>query len=229
MLAGTLVSAFLLGAAHALTPGHGKTIVAAYLVGSRGRLRDAVWLGLVVTLTHTASVFVLGLSALYASQNVSLDRIYPALALLSGLLVTGIGVWLLSTRWRAASHARHPHTHPHTEHGSGHHHDAASTRAGLFSLGVSGGLAPCPEALVVLMIAVSLRRLSLGLALLVLFSLGLAAVLIAIGVAMVMAGPALRRLAGENRYTRALPVASAFVVTLLGILLVAEAARNYRW
>jgi nickel/cobalt transporter (NicO) family protein len=224
------VSAFLLGAAHALTPGHGKTIVAAYLVGSRGRAMDAVLLGAVVTLTHTASVFALGLATLYASQSVSLDRIYPVLAMLSGALVAGIGVWLLVTRLRATPHSLphhqhhdHPHPHPHP------HPHEPSGRGGLLSLGISGGLVPCPEALVVLMISISLRRLGLGLALLVVFSLGLAAVLIAIGVAMVMAAPAVRRFAGESRLTRALPAASAAVVTLLGIVLVVEAARNFRW
>lgn len=221
-----------MGAAHALTPGHGKTIVAAYLVGSRGRVMDAVLLGAVVTLTHTASVFVLGLATLYASQSVSLDRIYPVLALLSGALVAGIGAWLLMVRLRRArvGEHHHHHAHPHSHHDhSDHHHEAPSGRGGLLSLGVSGGLVPCPEALVVLMISISLRRIGLGLALLVVFSLGLAAVLIGIGVAMVMAAPAVRRLAGENRFTRALPVASAAVVTLLGIVLVAEAAGNLRW
>ena len=227
VLLGALVSAFLLGAAHALTPGHGKTIVAAYLVGSRGRVMDAVLLGAVVTITHTASVFALGLATLYASQSVSLDRIYPVLATLSGALVAGIGAWLLAARLRrtptASHHHHHDHSHPH------HHDHESSGRGGLLSLGISGGLVPCPEALVVLMISISLRRLGLGLALLVVFSLGLAAVLIAIGVAMVMAAPAVRRFAGENRLTRALPVASAAVVTLLGIVLVVEAARNFRW
>jgi ABC-type nickel/cobalt efflux system permease component RcnA len=228
---GALATAFLLGAAHALTPGHGKTIVAAYLVGSRGRVWDAVLLGAVVTFTHTASVFVLGLGTLYASQSVSLDRIYPVLAMLSGALVAAVGVWLLMVRLRAARHGAHPHPHPHPHPHShtGHDHGEPSTRGGLLSLGISGGLVPCPEALVVLMISVSLRRLGLGLALLVVFSLGLAAVLIGIGVAMVMAAPAVRRLSGENRFTRALPVASAAVVTFLGVVLVAEAARNFRW
>ena len=232
---GALATAFLLGAAHALTPGHGKTIVAAYLVGSRGSVWDAVLLGAVVTLTHTASVFALGLATLYASQSVSLDRIYPVLAMLSGALVAAVGVWLLIVRLRAARHGAHPHphshTHPHTHPHShpGHDHGEPTTRGGLLSLGISGGLVPCPEALVVLMISMSLRRLGLGLALLVVFSLGLAAVLIGIGVAMVMAAPAVRRLSGENRFTRALPVASAAVVTFLGVVLVAEAARNFRW
>jgi ABC-type nickel/cobalt efflux system permease component RcnA len=202
--------------------------VAAYLVGSRGRVMDAVVLGAVVTLTHTASVFALGLATLYASQSVSLDRIYPALALLSGALVTAVGAWLLVVRVRAAQHgAHHHHHHPHSH--ADHNHGEPATRGGLLSLGISGGLVPCPEALVVLMISISLRRLGLGLVLLVVFSVGLAAVLIGIGVAMVMAAPAVRRLAGENRFTRALPVASAAVVTFLGVVLVAEAARNFRW
>jgi ABC-type nickel/cobalt efflux system permease component RcnA len=231
---GALATAFLLGAAHALTPGHGKTIVAAYLVGSRGRVWDAVLLGAVVTLTHTASVFALGLGTLYASQSVSLDRIYPILAMLSGALVAAVGVWLLIVRVRAARHDahphhHHPHSHPHPHSHADHDHGEPSARGGVLSLGISGGLVPCPEALVVLMISVSLRRLGLGLALLVVFSLGLAAVLIGIGVAMVMAAPAVRRLSGENRFTRALPVASAAVVTFLGVVLVAEAARNFRW
>jgi nickel/cobalt exporter len=227
VLATTLALAFLLGAAHALTPGHGKTIVAAYLVGSRGSLFDAIYLGSIVTLTHTASVFILGLATLYASQHISLDRIYPQLSLLSGLLVAAIGVWLL---WRRLAGAHHDHHHHHHSHAHDHPHEHAPIgRGSLLSLGVSGGLVPCPEALVVLMISISLRRLGLGLAILVAFSLGLAVVLIAIGSAMVMAAPLLQRVTGENRLTRALPVASAATVTLLGLAIVVQAARGFRW
>jgi nickel/cobalt transporter (NicO) family protein len=217
VLAGALALAFFLGAVHALTPGHGKTIVAAYLVGSRGRLIDAVYLGGVVTLTHTASVFALGLAALYASQRIELDRLYRQLNLLSGLLVAAIGAWLL---WKRLHH-QHGHAHPHF-------HDPDG-KGGLFSLGVSGGLVPCPEALVVLMISISLRRLAFGLAILVAFSLGLAVVLMVIGSAMVMAAPMARRFTGDNRLTRALPVASAVVVTLLGVAIAAQALRGVSW
>ena len=106
VLATALSVAFFLGAAHALTPGHGKSIVAAYLVGSRGRISDAVYLGAVVTVTHTASVFVLGLATLYASQRVTLDRIYPWIAFSSGVLVTVIGACLLWRRLEAHRHAQ---------------------------------------------------------------------------------------------------------------------------
>ena len=222
--------AFFLGAAHALSPGHGKTIVAAYLVGSGGTVRDAVFLGSVVTLTHTSSVFILGLLTLYATQYVALDRIYPWLSLLSGLLVAGMGIWLFARRWRAAGRNHdHGHAHSHEHHGHDHPHSRPSrsappTRWSLLSLGVSGGLVPCPEAMVVLLLAVSLRRLAFGLVLLVVFSLGLAAVLIAIGVVMIVSAPLLSRFGRPGWTTRALPVASAAVVTVLGAVLVFQAA-----
>lgn len=230
-IATALGAALFLGAAHALTPGHGKTIVAAYLVGARGRVADAVYLGSVVTLTHTASVFLLGLAALYASQHIAMERIYPRLSLLSGILVTGIGMWLLRQRIRGASH----HHHHHHDHGHDHHahnqeqepdRPVAQSRSRLVALGVSGGLVPCPEALVVLMISISLGKLVFGLVILVAFSLGLAAVLIAIGIAMVMAAPALKRVTGEAGWMRALPVVSAAVVTVLGVVLVVQAVRS---
>ena len=226
----TLGVAFFLGAAHGLTPGHGKTIVAAYLVGSRGTLWDAVYLGSVVTLTHTSSVFILGILTLFASRYILMDRIYPWLSLLSGVLVVFMGIWLLRARWRAAAdhdhhhHHDHHHEHPHDhDHPHPHPHSPGVSRWQLLSLGVSGGLVPCPEALVVLLMAVSVHRLALGLIILVAFSVGLAAVLIAIGVAMILSGPLLARLTPSGRMSRILPVGSAAVVTLLGFGIVFKA------
>ncbi len=212
----SLVVALFLGAAHALTPGHGKTVVAAYLAGSRGRISDALYLGGVVTATHTASVFFLGLATLWAAQFLPLDKIVPALSLISGILVVGIGGWLL---WQRA-------------HGRGilpeaSHHQATPGRGGLLTLGVSGGLVPCPEALVVLMLSVSLGRIAFGLALLTAFTVGLAAVLMAIGCTMVLAGPTIKKVAGESSIVRALPVISAAVVTVLGIAMVVQAVKAF--
>lgn len=227
--------AFFLGAAHGLTPGHGKTLVAAYLVGSRGTIRDAVYLGSVVTITHTSSVFVLGLLTLVASHYVLLDRVYPWLSLLSGLLVVGMGLWLLRVRWGGGhDHHHHDHEHSHDHHGHEHEHPhphgtlPGVSRGQLLSLGVSGGLVPCPEALVVLLMAVSIHQLGLGLVILVAFSLGLAAVLIAIGMAMILSGPLLSRLTPEGWLSRVLPVGSAAVVTLLGIGIVYKAVVDNR-
>jgi len=223
-LATALALAFFFGAVHALTPGHGKTLVAAYLVGSRGKLSDAIYLGGVVTATHTVSVFALGLVTLYASTRIAVERIFPWLALLSGAMVLVIGAWLL---WRRLGGARPAHqgaagrsaSHSHGF-GMAHSHSHGS----LLSLGVSGGLVPCPEALVVLMLSISMGRLGFGLLLLTSFTLGLAAVLMAIGGAMVLAGGRFTAAQPEGVWTRRLPVVSAAVVTALGFWMTWEAA-----
>ena len=233
-----LVLAFFFGAVHALTPGHGKTVVAAYLAGTRGRASDAVFLGVIVTATHTASVFVLGLLTLYASQVFSAERIYPWLSLGSGLLVLVLGAWLLFQRLTGRGHHHHHHHGHDHHHGHGHTHEhphnhghehrslSAPERATLLSLGISGGLVPCAESLVLLMLSVSLGRIAFGLVLLAAFSLGLAAILIAIGLAIVYAAPVVQRFAGEGRWTKALPVVSAAVVTVIGAMMVAESLRR---
>jgi ABC-type nickel/cobalt efflux system permease component RcnA len=235
VFAAALGAAFLLGAAHALTPGHGKAVVAAYLVGSRGRVSDAICLGGVVTATHTASVFLLGLATLFASQHVALDRVYPWLSLTSGVLVMATGAWLTWKRAKEKAGGRahaheHAHAHPHSHggHGHPHPHPHRDGRGGLLSLGISGGLTPCPEALVVLLISISLRQLPLGLAILAAFTLGLAAILIGIGIVMVLAAPAVSRAAGLGRWTRAVPVASAGLVTVLGAVIAVQAAAGLR-
>jgi nickel/cobalt transporter (NicO) family protein len=205
----SLLIAFFLGAAHALTPGHGKTLVAAYLAGTRGRMMDAIYLGGVVTVTHTASVFFLGGTTLWAAQFLPLHRILPVLAAAGGLLVTVLGIRLIWARWRGETAA------------------AAGHGGGLISIGVSGGLVPCPEALVVLLLAVSMGRVGFGLALLAAFTLGLAAVLVAIGCGMVWAGKALQRVpdqVGANRWlSHRLPLASAVAVTVLGLTTLVQA------
>lgn len=229
-LATALALAFFFGAVHALTPGHGKTIVAAYLVGSRGRLADAVYLGGVVTATHTVSVFALGLITLYASTRIAVERIFPWLSLLSGAMVLGIGGWLLIQRLRGldAGHSHdHDHGHGHSHsHAHGHSHSHSHGRGSLFSLGVSGGLVPCPEALVVLMLSISLGRLGFGLLLLTAFSIGLAAVLIAIGSAMVLAGGRFSAIQPTGVWTKRLPLASAAIVTVLGLYMTLEAVKS---
>src|SRR5579862_2869687 len=119
MIAAALGIAFVLGAAHALTPGHGKTIVAAYLVGSRGTLKHAAFLGAMVTFTHTVSVFLLGLATLFLFQYVVPQKVTRILGAISGLAIVAIGGWMLYKRLRGAGHA---HSHEH-EHGHSHSHD----------------------------------------------------------------------------------------------------------
>ena len=234
-----LLAAFGWGAVHALSPGHGKAMVAAYLVGTRGRTRHAVALGLTVTVTHTIGVFALGLVTLALSQAILPEDLYPWLNLASGLLVLLVGAGVLRARVRAArsphshpghahryDHAHHDHDHAHDDHHHGHpHHDdhPELTRRGLLAMGASAGLIPCPSALVVLLGAIAQHQVALGLLLIVAFSAGLAATLTALGIAVVHAGRLTVRLRPSSRLVGALPAASAVVIVAAGVLLTARA------
>jgi nickel/cobalt transporter (NicO) family protein len=240
MMAAAIGIAFALGAAHALTPGHGKTIVAAYLVGSRGTLKHAAFLGAMVTFTHTVSVFILGMATLFLFQYVVPEKVTRVLGAISGLSIVAIGAWMLYRRLRAPhgeTHV-HDHAHPHDhDHDHDHHHPHAHDHGhahvhghshvpdeiswgGLVALGASGGLVPCESALVLLLTAIAMRQVALGLLLLVFFSLGLAIVLMGIGVAVIYAKNLLPKSAGERSgFFRWMPVASAAVVLALGVLM----------
>ncbi|HXK02353.1 MAG TPA: sulfite exporter TauE/SafE family protein [Verrucomicrobiae bacterium] len=229
MLLGML-AAFAFGAVHALSPGHGKTLVAAYLVGSRGTPRHAIFLGLMVTFTHTISVFALGLTTLYLSRFVLPERISPVLGIISGLTIVWVGATLLYRRTigRETAAPVSPLMH---DHGDGRVHSHVPddiSIGGLIALGASGGLVPCPSALVLLLTSVSLNRVGFGLTLLVAFSAGLAVVLSAIGLAVLYAKHLLPDTAktARNPWFRWLPVASAAVVTCIGIAMTWVSARG---
>jgi len=236
LLALALLTAAVLGAFHALEPGHGKTVVAAYLVGSRGTARHALILGLVVTASHTAGVYLLGGVTFYASRHVVPEKLYPWLSLASGLTIAVLGLALFLRRFGGAGDNHHhdhhhhgPHAHAHSHEGGDHHHDhdhahqPISLRA-LVALGVSGGVIPCPAALVVLLTALSLHRVGFGLVLIVAFSVGLAAVLVAIGILMVYAGRLMSRFRDDGPWIRRwLPLTSSAVMTLLGLGIAVQA------
>ena len=209
----SLAIAAFWGAAHALTPGHGKAIVAGYLVGTKGRPVDAVLLGGIVTVTHTIGVFALGLVTLLLSQFIVPEALYPWLTLASGVLVIAVGASVLVGRFRRRGH-EHAHHHDH-DHGHGHTHGI--DRRGLLGVGVAAGLLPCPSALVVLLSAIALHRIGFGLALIVAFSLGLAATITSIGFVAVLAKRAFSRLSLNGPVVRLLPAASALVILAVGV------------
>jgi ABC-type nickel/cobalt efflux system permease component RcnA len=248
-----MLGAFVWGAAHALSPGHGKTIVAAYVVGQRATIKHAVFLGATTTITHTAGVFALGLITLFASQFILPETLYPWLEVISGVLVVILGATLLRGRLASllqvlkvgkvsnvnnltnASHTDFDPTQPH-DHGDGFVHKHVMPGVGtpgqtvgwrgLLALGVSGGLLPCPSALVVMLSAIALNRVGFGMLLIVIFSLGLASVLIAIGMLLVRAGKLMERATqamSRSRFKfttsliKAAPVFSALFITVVGL------------
>ena len=224
-----LLSAFAWGAIHALSPGHGKAMVAAYLVGTRGTPKHAVALGATVTVTHTIGVFALGAVALLLSQYILPEDLYPWLNLASGALVLVVGAAVLRSRIRS-TRARHVHEHQHDHH---HHyeHDHAHSHAppekfswrGVVAMGAAAGLIPCPSALVVLLGAIAQGEIALGMLLIVAFSAGLAMTLTLLGLAVVFAGKALGRMPVPGRLMLALPTVSALLIVAVGIVLTVQA------
>jgi ABC-type nickel/cobalt efflux system permease component RcnA len=224
----SLLVALFWGAAHALTPGHGKAIVAAYMVGTRGTARHALLLGLTVTFTHTIGVFTLGLVTLGLSEFIVPEDLYPWLNLASALLVVGVGLAVLRSRLRgrlADAHHHHHHHHHHHDHDHEHSHapEPDSGVRGLIAVGISGGILPCPTALVVLLAAISLHRIGYGLALILAFSVGLAAVISGIALLAVTAKRTFSRLSFEGRLVRALPAVSAVAIVCVGVAMTLRA------
>ncbi len=281
-----LVIAFFWGAGHALSPGHGKAVVAAYLVGTRGTARHATILGLTVTISHTIGVFTLGLVVLFAANYIVPDQLYPIIGFASGMFIVVMGVVMFAQRFRLWRGAKAAHVHDHTEtpdhdhnddhdhmhaHGIEHAHDhdhthehsddhdhahehvhdhdhghdpvvphthgpfgkphthvpaagSKVTMGSLLALGITGGIIPCPTALVVLLAAIAYHRVALGLAWILSFSLGLAAVLTGLGLLVVYGRGLLSRFDrtrfrfGVGLMAR-LPMASAVMVAVLGFLI----------
>jgi nickel/cobalt exporter len=247
-----------LGAIHAFAPGHGKTVMAAYLVGQRGSLRQAGVIGLTVTLTHTAGVLLLGV-LLSASTSLAPESLYPWLGLISGLMLAGIGASLL---WRAVlhrplmvnaghghshgghthgghTHGGHTHGHDDDAHGSHSHGDDGDQDGGppvewrsLVPLGLAGGLAPSPSAIVVLLGAIALGRAWFGVALVVAYGLGMAVTLTGAGLLLVRARGAIesrmstpgRRAGRLMSVAGALPVLTAVCIVAGGLYLALQGA-----
>jgi nickel/cobalt exporter len=215
-----LALAALLGAGHALSPGHGKALAAAYLVGRRARVSQAVVFGATVTASHTVVVFAIGLLAVVIERTVGSHRVIRGLELASAITVLALGFIQLSTRWRAVASQGHDHSH---------RHDVIESSEGAHSvlaLGAAAGAVPCPSGLAVLFAAIALHRYVLGLALVLAFSSGIALTLTAAGVLVVVARHLLDRAPTSGALARPfaqlgrwLPVVSSACVTSIGVLL----------
>jgi len=244
-----LGAAFGIGALHALEPGHGKSIMGAYLVASRGGVRHAILLGLVVTITHTIVVFMLALATLQLAQSFASAVVVHWLELASAVLILLVGAWLVVTSFGFFRRrpGRHPHVHrpggghadahPHTrshDHAHGHTHEVRIPPSRdplsvwtLVGVGASGGLVPCPAALTALLAAVNLGRPAAGIAVVGAMSFGIATALIAIGILFVQAGRLAEGLFGGHGILAHAPRISAIVITLLGLGLLARAVLDH--
>jgi ABC-type nickel/cobalt efflux system permease component RcnA len=213
--------ATLFGAAHALTPGHGKTLVAAYLVGERGTVWHAIVLGVTTTIAHMGTVLLVAVGLrLWFPKGIE-AKVQMILGFAGGLLIAGLGLWLLLKRLSGGSdHVHGPGGHTHNPDGTFTFPNRSNASwARVVLLGLSGGMVPCWDAIAMLFFAIAAQRLSLALPLLVAFSVGLAGVLVLIGIAVVYAQGRVGGRWSDSRIWRMLPVASAVFLVVMGLWL----------
>jgi nickel/cobalt exporter len=226
--------AVVLGALHALEPGHAKSLMAAYIVAIRGTAPQAVTLGISAAVGHTIVVWVLALAALALGERYIVDEAEPWLTALSGVLIV-----LLALRMMWALRARGPHHHHHDahdhdhrhEHDHSHHHGHSHapppitgqvTTGQIIWFGFTGGLMPCPAAIAVLLVCVQFKAFALGVAMVAAFSIGVGATLVAIGLAVVWSsGKLAKAWPGFDRAAQRLPYLSAGLVLIVGLIMTA--------
>jgi nickel/cobalt transporter (NicO) family protein len=220
-----VLAALALGAWHALLPGHGKTLMAAAMVGSGAGTRQAVTAGMSVAAMHTVSVIGLGLLILLLEQAFRPEAVYPWLRLASGVVAVGIGMHLVRRRWRSwrrrsevsptahdhgADHDHHPHPHEVPPEG-------LLSRRGIAALAFAGGVLPSPSALIVLLASIQRGRAAYGLGLVLAFSVGLAVSLVLVGLGLMRAG----RIADRPRWATlgvVVPLGSAAAIVAIGVV-----------
>jgi nickel/cobalt exporter len=229
------MGAIALGALHAFEPGHGKTVIAAYMLGSRGRTVDGVILGIITTFTHTFSVIILGVIATLLSRTFSADQLHAWLGIVSSILILAVGIWMLRDRLKGSGghkhfhlfgknqshdHQHHSHNHDHEhKHTSGSHDHAqeqTNNRWNLLMLGISGGLVPCSAGIATLLAAIGAGRIAQGLTVALFFSLGLGLVMMIIGVTLSQAGKLTTKINASPEFSRRMGIVSAIIITTLG-------------
>jgi nickel/cobalt exporter len=221
--------AFVLGALHALEPGHAKSMMAAYIVAIRGSVQQAALLGLSATVGHTFIVWGLAIAGLMLGEKYIVEQAEPWLTLVSGILIVLLAARMIWTVRRGHHGHDHHHHHGHDHDHSHEHGHAPTTRAvttpQIVWFGFTGGLMPCPSAVAVLLVCLQLKAFALGVAMVAAFSLGLAATLITIGASVAWgAGKVSKRWSGFDRWAERLPYLSAGFVMVLGLVLTAIGA-----
>jgi nickel/cobalt exporter len=221
-------SAILLGALHGLEPGHSKTMMAGFIVAIRGTVSQAIMLGIAATLSHTAVVWAVALAGMYFGSQGSSEATEPYFQIASAVMIVGVALWMMWRTWRhqgACLHGHDGHDHAHHAHGAEHanhtHHHFTSrevTNGQILMFGLTGGLIPCPAAITVLLLCLQLKKIALGVTLVLCFSIGLALTLVLSGVAAaVSVRHASKHWPGFGEFARRAPYFSSGLILLIGL------------
>ncbi|MDB5825489.1 MAG: nickel/cobalt efflux transporter RcnA [Herminiimonas sp.] len=239
-------TAILLGALHGLEPGHSKTMMAAFIIAIRGTVAQAILLGLSATLSHTAVVWIIALGGQYFGREWGTEASEPYFQIVSAVLIVGVALWIMWRTWQSQrseqihdhhEHDRHEHGHPHDhehdhmnlgEEDDAHAREHAAeirrkfsaqkvTTSQIVIFGLTGGLIPCPAAITVLLLCIQLKQISLGVILVLCFSLGLALTMVTAGVlAALSVRHVSKRWTGFSTVARRAPYISGVLIVLVG-------------
>ena len=201
------LTAFMLGFMHALEPGHGKSVMAAYILGTGANLRDALLLGLTVVISHTSVVFALGILSIYLVGALSSEMTHDIMSVIGGGILIAVGIWILKNYFR-------PHEHK------------IDTKKGVLAIGLSAGLVPCPAALAVLLFSITSGNLYDGLVYVFIFSLGLA-LSISLLSALFVRGKQFIEKYVQSKNINKLPLISGIVIVLIGIYTISHPILEY--
>lgn len=201
------LTAFMLGFMHALEPGHGKSVMAAYILGTGANLRDALLLGLTVVISHTSVVFALGILSIYLVGTLSSEMTHDIMSVIGGGILIAVGIWILKNYFR-------PHEHK------------IDTKKGVLAIGLSAGLVPCPAALAVLLFSITSGNLYDGLVYVFIFSLGLALSISLLSTLFVRGKQFIEKYV-QSKNINKLPLISGIVIVLIGIYTISHPILEY--
>ena len=201
------LTAFILGFMHALEPGHGKSVMAAYILGTGANLRDALLLGLTVVISHTSVVFALGILSIYLVGTLSSEMTHDIMSVIGGGILITVGIWILKNYFR-------PHEHK------------IDTKKGVLAIGLSAGLVPCPAALAVLLFSITSGNLYDGLVYVFIFSLGLALSISLLSTLFVRGKQFIEKYV-QSKNINKLPLISGIVIVLIGIYTISHPILEY--
>lgn len=231
-----LPTAVALGALHALEPGHAKTLTAAYLIGTKGTGRDALFLGLSVAFTHSFIVVGLSIGAVLVGRKAVTDDLVDFLAIGSSIVVIFLGFWFLARRLKVLRKGgSDDHSHDEPDH---HHREELPeyvkrgerpTVFQILAFGAAGGLVPCPSAVSVMLLALSVSETGRGIILVLGFSAGLALTLVAVGLLVVTGVTTLTATGRFSRWGRLAPILAAALVILSGFLALLTTSTSFNY
>ncbi|AIJ04887.1 high-affinity nickel-transporter [Methanocaldococcus bathoardescens] len=191
------ITAFIIGMLHALEPGHGKNVLAAYILGTKTSLKDAILLGATITLSHTAIIFLLGILSIYLLEGLNVNVVHDMMSIIGGSILIAVGIWIVKNYF-------YPHKHK------------IDTKKGIIALGLSAGLVPCPAALAVLLLSISSGNLFDGLIYVAIFSIGLAVSLTGLAITFVKSKELIKKYVGSKKISK-LPLISGGMIILIGL------------